>query len=163
MDRSLRGIAVVVAAFALCATQAEAQVSRDQLIIGHWECTVSGVDHQYERITADYDAANAMQIKFYSVMNNGAIRMSLTLSGPWTFDPTTGAINETISAARIDDMIVNGQPMARSQHPAGEAGLARLEADFVAQYGNSPFVVTALDERALVLTDGGGDTLNCAR
>ncbi|HJS79091.1 MAG TPA: hypothetical protein VJ748_00585, partial [Vitreimonas sp.] len=61
------------------------------------------------------------------------------------------------------DMVVNGTPVARSDHPEGEAGIARREQELVAQHGESPFTITTLEEDVLVLLDEGGDTLNCAR
>ena len=113
MNLSLRA-SFVGAAFALLVGQAQAQATPDQLIVGHWECTAHGVQDQYERITNDYTPGNAMEIKLYSVQQGGAVRLSLTLSGNWAYDPATGVVSESISAARIGDMIVNGRPMARS-------------------------------------------------
>lgn len=150
----------VVTAFA---ARAEAQTTPDRLIAGHWECSVTGVTQQYERITADFGSTGSMVITFYAVMQGGAIRMTFALSGEWTYDAATGVIDQTISGARIDNMVVNGRPMARSDHPEGEAGLARREQELVAQHADSPFRVATLDERVLVLIDESGDTLNCGR
>ena len=89
--------------------------------------------------------------------------MTMTINAGWTYDSANGAYSQSVSSARIDDIVVNGEPMARSQFPSGEAGLQAIEQNFVDQYGNAQLNLTSLTERNMVLVDGGGVSMNCAR
>lgn len=160
----LVGALAAFAFVALMGAQAQAQDARGGSLLGHWECGVSNAQElPFQRVTFDYSPDSTTAIRFFAAANNGAVTMTMTINAAWTYDSANGAYSQSVSSARIDDIVVNGQPMARSQFPSGEAGLQAIEQNFVDQYGNAQLNLTSLTERNMVLVDGGGVAMNCAR
>lgn len=153
---------VALAASLLCAGEAAAQTgARERLLIGEWACTTP--DAADVAVQARFSEDRAMTMIFrYSTPDN-SFGMSATVSGSWNYDAAADAFSQTVTAMRLGDFVLDNQQVPREEFPGGEEELAAAETEFVETHRVSPFQFTRLTERELLLTDTGGDTLNCTR
>jgi hypothetical protein len=102
-----------------------------------------------------------MLLKFWNADPN--VRMSFTLTGQWTYTAATDTFGESITGARIADMMVKGQPLPRANFPGGEPEIAKIEQEFMSQYATSPIYFTKVTATDLLLTDTQSAKISCHR
>ena len=147
--------------FALGAGAAGAQTpAHDKMLHGAWTCSVAGVD-SIEAADAQFEPGGVMLITFFN--NDPNVKMAFVLSGLWSYDRAADSFSHTVRGARVTNIAVRGTPMARSDFPGGEAGIEKIESDFMAQYSTSTFTFVKVTGTELILTDTGNAKLTCGR
>ncbi len=159
----MKRIVMALAAFAaLSAAGANAQTaSRDQFLIGNWTCQVEGADIEFDEVTTRFDPGGPMELRFHATISE--VALAFTLFGTWTYDTPGDRFSQTISNARISDIVVSGEPMTRAQYPGGEAAVQGIEQEFMDIYASSPLTFTTVTATELLITDIEGDTIDCGR
>jgi hypothetical protein len=154
------GLAVLAFA-AVAAGAAGAQTpARDKLLLGAWTCSVTGVP-SIETANAQFEPGGVMLMTFFN--NDPNVKMAFVLSGLWSYNQAADGFSHTVRGARVTNIVVRGTALTRSQFPGGEAVIAKVEDDFMAQYSTSTFTFVTVTAAELVLTDTGGAKLTCAR
>lgn len=161
MKSSLLAVAAFAASLAFAGETAAQTGARERLLIGNWACTTPGAADV--SVQARFDEDRAMTMIFLYTTPDNSFGMSATVSGWWSYDSAADAFSQTVTAMRLGDFIVESRPVPREEFPGGEDELVAAETEFVELHRDAPFRFTRLTERELVLTDAGGDTLNCTR
>lgn len=144
------------------AAEAQQANTRDRLLIGSWECD-GNKTAQSDRISARFDSTGLMTLTFHGSVQDGQVTMVFVLGGAWRYDAVADQFSETIATARLDDIVVRGQPLQRSQFPGGEAAIVVIEQDFLRTYSQRPLYFTTVTDHVLVMTDEAGEKISCAR
>jgi len=163
MKHLVVGLVSLASLVAISGTAA-AQSGRDGLVLGKWECNAqlaSGEATPINHVTVQFNPDRTMAFAFFGGSQD--VSMTFTVGGAWAYDANSDTFSESFNSARIDNIVVRGEPLPRSQYPGGEAALAQSEQQFLDQYSNAPLSFTTVSSSALVLTDTQGATINCAR
>jgi hypothetical protein len=160
MMRFISGLAALAFAVAAAGGAGAQTPARNKLLLGAWTCSVAGVD-SIEAADAQFEPGGVMLITFFN--NDPNVKMAFVLSGLWIYDQAADSFTHTVRGARVTNIVVRGTPMTRSQFPGGEAGLEKVESDFMAQYSTSTFTFVTVTATELILTDTGNAKLTCGR
>jgi hypothetical protein len=146
---------------AMAASGAGAQTpSREKVLTGAWTCSVTGVD-SIESANAQFEPGGVMLVTFFN--NDPNVKMSFVLSGLWSYVQATDSFSHTFRGARVANIAVRGTPVSRADFPGGEAGIEKVETDFMAQYSTSTLAFVKVAETELILTATGNAKLTCGR
>lgn len=159
----MKRIALTLAALAaFSASGANAQTgARDQFLIGNWACEAEGADIEFDEVAARFDRGGPMELRFHATI--GEVALAFTLFGTWTYDSPADRFSQTISNARISDIVASGVPMSRTQFPGGEEAVQGIEQEFMDVYASSPLTFTTVTAKRLLITDTDGATIDCGR